>query len=167
MTHNDDTAAGGRALVSAMRGRDYAFFTGVPCSLLKTAIAALEGAGDYLPAVREDAAVGMAAGAAMGGRKAAVFMQNSGLGVSLNALASLSVMYELPALLVVSWRGHGPDAPEHALTGRITPKLLELLGTPTLILEPATISEQVREADDLAQRLRRPVALLVREGVLA
>jgi phosphonopyruvate decarboxylase len=159
--------SGGERLVAALREREYAFFTGVPCSLLKTAIAALEGASDYVPAVREDAAVGMAAGAAMGGRKAAVLMQNSGLGVSLNALASLSVMYELPALLVVSWRGHGPDAPEHLLTGRITPKVLELLGTPAVVLEPATIAEQVREADDLAGRLRRPAALLVREGVLA
>ena len=32
-------------------------------------------------------------------------MQNSGLGVSLNALGSLHILYELPVLLLVTWRG--------------------------------------------------------------
>ena len=58
-------------------------------------------------------------------------MQNSGLGTSLNALASLSLMYGFPALLLVTWRGFGgKDAPEHILMGEISPPLLELLGVP-------------------------------------
>ena len=78
------------------------FFTGVPCSLIEDLIAVLErGArAPYVAAVREDAAVGVAAGAWFGGRRPVVLMQNSGLGTSLNALASLSLMYGLPVLLV-------------------------------------------------------------------
>jgi hypothetical protein len=61
-------------------------------------------------------------------------MQNSGLGTSLNALASLALMYGLPSLLLVTWRGHrGKDAPEHLLTGEISPRLLELLGGVTQV----------------------------------
>src|SRR5262249_56157841 len=89
----------------------------------------------YVAAVREDVAVGMAAGAWFAGRRPVVLMQNSGLGTSLNALASLSLMYGLPALLVVTWRGYqGKDAPEHLLMGEITPALLQLLGIPHRVL---------------------------------
>src|SRR5262244_3864778 len=69
----------------------------------------------------------------------AVLMQNSGLGTSLNALASLSLMYGLPALLLVTWRGHrGKDAPEHILTGAITERHLGLLGIPHRVLSESS-----------------------------
>ena len=56
----------------------------------------------------------MAAGAWLGGKLPMVLMQNSGLGVSVNALASLTTMYALPVLLVISWRGEGGnDGPDH------------------------------------------------------
>jgi len=121
---------------------------------------------DYIPAAREDLAVGFAAGAVLAGRKAAVFMQNSGLCVATNALASLSLLYEIPVLLVVSWRGRGPDAPEHLLTGAFTPGLLGLLGIPWWDLDPVRWEDQLVEADGAAGRGRRPAALLVRKGVL-
>lgn len=119
-----------------------------------------------MAAVREDVAVGMAAGAALAGRKAAVWMQNSGLGVSANALSSLVQLYEIPMLLVVSWRGCGADAPEHVLSGRITPDLLGLLGIPFIEADPDRLEEQAADADRGIERTRRPVALLVKKGVL-
>lgn len=109
----------------------YGFFTGVPCSLLAALYAALAEAGaTYLPAAREDLAVGLAAGATLGGSRAALLMQNSGLGIVPNALLSLTAMYRLPLLLVVTWRGHGPDAPEHVEMGARTPALLDAMGVP-------------------------------------
>ena len=60
-----------------------------------------------------------------------VVMQNSGLGVSLNALGSLHILYELPVLLLVTWRGYqGKDAPEHLVMGEVLPGLLDLLRHP-------------------------------------
>lgn len=116
--------------------------------------------------MREDVALGLAAGAALAGKKAAVWMQNSGLGVSLNALASLHLLYEIPVLMMVSWRGCGIDAPEHVLSGRITPDLLRLLGVPFWEADPERIEAQALEADLEMERVRRPVALLVRKGIL-
>jgi phosphonopyruvate decarboxylase len=113
-------------------------------------------------AVREDAAVGVAAGAWFGGRRPAVLMQNSGLGTSLNALASLSLMYGLPLLLVVTWRGFGgKDAPEHILTGEITPRLLELLGIPHRVLAVDSADADLAWAAAEMDARRSPVALLV------
>lgn len=161
-----------------MRGKEFAelledqgfdFFAGVPCSLIAGLLRELETHPrlPYLAAVREDTAVGVGAGAWLGGKCPGILMQNSGLGTSLNALASLSLLYQLPSLLVVTWRGYGGrDAPEHLLTGAITSELLTLLG-----IQHRTLSSQSAEAD-LAwaaretQRRMEPVALLLPPRVL-
>jgi len=146
----------------------YGFYTGVPCSLAKDLFKVLETerADRYVPAVREDVAIGIAAGSWLAGRKPVVIMQNSGLGVCANALASLNAIYEIPALLVVTWRGHlGKDAPEHLVMGEITEPLLRTLGIQALILEADHIEAQVCEADRLAAA--RPAAILVRKGIFS
>ena len=95
-----------RLCLRQLDGLGYDFFTGVPCSLLNPLYAALgDGRRPYYPATREDLSVGLAAGAAMAGKRPVVLMQNSGLGVSINALLSLQRMYELPLLSIISWRG--------------------------------------------------------------
>ena len=56
-------------------------------------------------ATREEEAMGIAAGLCLGGRRPAVLMQSSGLGNTLNAVGSLLLAYQLPAVLVISMRG--------------------------------------------------------------
>jgi len=159
----------GRAFVAALDAQGLDFFAGVPCSLIEDAIATLE-THDRLPWIatpREDVAVGLAAGAWLGGRRPAVLMQNSGLGTSLNALASLSLMYGLPALLVVTWRGYqGKDAPEHILTGEISPRLLDLLRIPHRVPTVASFADDVRWAATEMEHLKQPVALLIAPGIV-
>jgi phosphonopyruvate decarboxylase len=154
----------GRDFAARLDHHGFDFFTGVPCSLIEDLIAVLErGArSPYVAAVREDAAVGVAAGAWFGGRRPVVLMQNSGLGTSLNALASLSLMYGLPVLLVVTWRGFGgKDAPEHILTGEISPRLLELLGVPRRVLAADSLDADLAWAAAEMDARLSPVALLV------
>jgi len=146
------------------------FFVGVPCSLLEALIAALERGGGgtpYVAAVREDAAVGVAAGAWLGGRRPTVLIQNSGLGTSLNALASLSLLYGLPALVLVTWRGYlGKDAPEHLLMGEVSPALLDLLGVPYRVPSTASLTADIAWAAREMDAQGRPVALLLPPGIL-
>jgi phosphonopyruvate decarboxylase len=154
----------GRDFAARLTRHGFDFFTGVPCSLIEDLIAVLErgSRSPYVAAVREDAAVGVAAGAWFGGRRPVVLMQNSGLGTSLNALASLSLMYGLPVLLVVTWRGFGgKDAPEHILTGEISPKLLELLGVPYRVLAADSLDADLAWAAGEMDARRSPVAVLV------
>ena len=54
---------------------------------------------------REEEAVGIAAGAWMGGMRAIVLMQTSGSATLANVLASLPVPFQIPVLLLVSERG--------------------------------------------------------------
>jgi len=56
-------------------------------------------------ATREEEAFGIAAGLYVGGVRPTVMLQSSGLGNSLNALTSLLIPYEIPALIVISIRG--------------------------------------------------------------
>ena len=154
----------GRDVATLLTRHGFDFFTGVPCSLVEDVIAVLEAqrAAPYIAAVREDAAVGIAAGAWFAGRRPCVLMQNSGLGTSLNALASLSMMYGLPALVVVTWRGYeGKDAPEHILTGRITPSLLDLLGMPYRVLCAESAAADIAWAAKEMDTRMQPVALVV------
>jgi phosphonopyruvate decarboxylase len=158
-----------RPFLDALERAGFDFFAGVPCSLLNGVLRLLDAEPryGYLSAVREDAAIGAAAGAYLGGGKPVVFMQNSGLGVSLNALASLSLLYELPVLLVISWRGEGGrDAPEHLLMGQITDRLLDTIGIPHQLLDPARLDEQVAAAAARLDETRRPLALIVGKGIL-
>jgi sulfopyruvate decarboxylase subunit alpha len=56
-------------------------------------------------ATREEEAFGIAAGLYLGGARPTVMLQSSGLGNSLNALTSLLLPYQIPALVIVSMRG--------------------------------------------------------------
>jgi sulfopyruvate decarboxylase alpha subunit len=58
-----------------------------------------------LATAREEEAVGIIAGAWMGGTLGAVLMQTSGFGTLANVLASLAVPYQIPLIMVISERG--------------------------------------------------------------
>jgi phosphonopyruvate decarboxylase len=142
------------------------FFVGVPCSLVKSVLEELERRRLYLGETREDAALGVAAGAYLGGRMPVVVMQNSGLGVSLNALGSLHLPYGIPCLLVVTWRGYeGRDAPEHMVLGDVLPRLLELFGIPFRAPGTDAVEADVAWAARAVRETRRPVALVIRPGL--
>ena len=167
--------AGGRVTIDPkyfldiLESRGFDFFTGVPCSLFAGVIRILDSEPryGYVGAVREDSAIGIAAGAYLGGRQPVVFMQNSGLGVSVNALVSLNQIYDIPALLVVSWRGEGGhDAPEHLVMGEVMEDFLRLLRIPFALFTPRTIERDLAALTRTARETRKPVAIVVPKGVL-
>ena len=54
---------------------------------------------------REEEGLGIAAGAWMGGTRAILLMQTSGFATLANQLASLSVPFQIPTMMIVSERG--------------------------------------------------------------
>jgi phosphonopyruvate decarboxylase len=159
----------GDELARALVGHGFDFFTGVPCSLVASLIVALEPHG-YVAETREDAALGLAAGAALAGRRPLVLMQNSGFGVSLNAIGSLQDIYALPCLLVVTWRGYeGKDAPEHLVMGEAMPAILDAMHIPwrAISADPVAAAADVAWARARLDEKPGPVALVVKPGVLA
>jgi sulfopyruvate decarboxylase subunit alpha len=153
--------------VEALEQHGFNFFAGVPDSILKGVVSSLteRGDGNYRAAVREDDALGMACGAYLAGKRPMVLMQNSGLGTSLNALNSLHLIYKIPCLLVISWRGFGGvDAPEHLVMGAACTRILEDVGIPYRTLSPKSFREDLSWAIQVMETDRIPAALLVRKG---
>lgn len=145
------------------------FFTGVPCSIIGNLINNLTDRPDvtYIPAVREDAAVGVASGAYMAGKMPVVLMQNSGLGYCLNTLTSLNLIYKLPCLLIVTWRGfEGKDAPEHLVMGRTCRKLLDLVEIPHFTFNQDNIRSFINYSHNLIIENKGPVALFLKKGII-
>ncbi len=155
--------------LAALDAEGFTYFTGVACSLVAPLITALSvpPAPRYVPAVREDAAIGLAAGAYLGGAWPCVLMQNSGLGYCLNALTSLNLIYEIPTLLIIGYRGYqGKDAPEHWVMGRTCETLLREIGVPVQVPEALQVADAIRTASQWMRTHRTPAAVLVRPGGL-
>ncbi len=155
----------------ALKARGLTFFAGVPDSTFQRAYDAMVRDPDihYVPAVREDVALGLASASYFAGGLGGVVMQNSGIGNIVNPLTSFSLMYKIPVLLIVGWRGYGGppnDAPEHWIMGAKTPDILDLLEIPYEILEPNNLSTVLDRLLSAINEQSVPGALLVRAGVI-
>jgi phosphonopyruvate decarboxylase len=106
------------------------FFSGVPCSVFGNLPSRLAEEAIYIASANEGAALAIAAGAAAAGRKAAIVIQNSGLGNIVNPLTSLIQINQIPVLLLLSVRGDPsdpPDEPQHRVMGATTRSLLDAM----------------------------------------
>jgi sulfopyruvate decarboxylase beta subunit len=81
------------------------FTASLPCEKIKGLLEMVGETFFHLPLTREEEGVGICAGAALAGRRPAIFAQSSGVGNMINALLSLTGFYELPLALFVSHRG--------------------------------------------------------------
>ena len=153
------------------------FFTGVPDSYLNGFCNyALNNCGSRnIIAANEGNAVGIASGHYFASKEISlVYMQNSGLGNTVNPLASLvdKDVYAVPMLLLVGWRGQGntePNHPQHKLQGEITPELLEIMHIPYTILEDDDdkFAKAVEKAVKYCKETRQPYGLIAPKGVMA
>ena len=153
------------------------FFTGVPDSYLNGFCNyALNNCGSRnIIAANEGNAVGIASGHYFASKEISlVYMQNSGLGNTVNPLASLvdKDVYAVPMLLLVGWRGQGntePNHPQHKLQGEITPELLEIMHIPYTILEDDDdkFAKTVEKAVKYCKETRQPYGLIAPKGVMA
>ena len=83
------------------------FVTTVPCKQLAGVIEEVEQRADvfHIPCNKEDEGMGLCAGAFMGGKRPAIIMQNTALGVTVNTLATLTQFYRMPLPMLISYRG--------------------------------------------------------------
>ncbi|HKF95628.1 MAG TPA: thiamine pyrophosphate-binding protein, partial [Gammaproteobacteria bacterium] len=107
-----------------MRSFGYRYYAGVPCSSLTSLInyTINDRHLNYVSSANEGDALATCAGMVLGGQRAIVMMQNSGLGNAINPLTSLTHVFRIPVLLIVTLRGdpNAGDEPQHELMGRIT-----------------------------------------------
>ena len=151
------------------------FFAGVPDSTFKSWMTFLEKNQDKItniPTVNECEAIAICTGYHLAtGKTGVVYMQNSGLGKTVNPLTSLCdpEVYSIPILLMIGWRGEPgtKDAYQHHKMGPITPKLLETLGIPYTIITNniKTLEKTLKKAIKNMEKNHRPYALIVRRNI--
>ncbi|MDD1751309.1 MAG: sulfopyruvate decarboxylase subunit alpha [Methanothrix sp.] len=152
------------AVYLGMKRAGINFATSLPCVNLQELLVRISEDDEivHVPVTREEEGVGICAGAWMGGRRPALLMQNSGLGNSINALASLDILYGIPLLMIISHRGSkGESIIGQVPMGRLTAPLLDAMAIPHFSPRPAEAEEAVAEAWKKATEERKPVAVLL------
>ena len=112
---------------------------------------------------KEEEAIGISAGAHLAGVNSALLMQNHGFLAAINPIVSLALLYKIPLLMLISYRGHmGERDPWQTQGGMVTEPLLQALGIPIWHLtDPQDVARRLRDAQTLAQAALSPVAVLL------
>jgi sulfopyruvate decarboxylase subunit beta len=113
----------------------------LPCDKVKALHHLITKGFSHVPLTREEEGVGISGGASLAGGKPTMLVQSSGLGNMINALASLTLFYELPLFILVSWRGvYQEGIAAQKPMGGYAPTLLNVLGIDFV---------EINERDDL------------------
>lgn len=162
------------AFVSHLEALGVRSFFGVPDSLLKAFGQCVMGSVPterHVITANEGAAVGMAMGHHMAtGEIGLVYLQNSGLGNTVNPLMSLAdpEVYGVPMLLLIGWRGEPGvrDEPQHVKQGRVMKAMLDAMEIPHLVLEGETEADAAiaTRAIEIARGNSTPVVLVARDS---
>jgi len=162
-----------KVFIETARSAGFGWYTGVPCSYLTPFINYVIGdqSLNYVSAANEGDAVAIAAGLHLGGHRAVVMMQNSGLGNAVSPLSSLTHVFGIPMLLICTHRGapEVPDEPQHALMGQITGQMLDTL---SIRWEPfpasaAELDEALARATTHMAQHHQPYAFLMPKGAVS
>ncbi len=112
---------------------------------------------------KEEEAIGISAGAHLAGVHSALLMQNHGFLAAINPIVSLALLYKIPLVMLISYRGHmGEKDSWQTQGGLATEPILRALNIPTWHLtHPADIGRRIKDAQTLAHASLHPVAILL------
>ncbi|MBF0104001.1 MAG: phosphonopyruvate decarboxylase [Deltaproteobacteria bacterium] len=162
-------------LYQCLKKNGFVFFTGVPDSTFKDWMTFLDqnnGKGlTNIIAANECEAVALAMGYHLAtGENGVVYMQNAGLGKTVNPLMSLCdpEVYSVPMLLMIGLRGEPgvKDEPQHKKMGAITLSLLDTMGIPYSFLEQANMEAVINKAAASIKRCKSAYALIIKKGIV-
>ncbi len=159
-------------LINQLTKYGYSFFSGVPCSYLTSVINTVINSKKikYIGATSEGEAVGIASGAWLAGKKSVVMIQNSGLGNTINPLTSLNYPFNIPILLITTWRGEPKikDEPQHELMGKITKNILTLSKIKNEIIpkNEKNLKKVLFKINNLTNKTSLPYALIMRKETI-
>lgn len=155
-----------KRLVQGLKDAGIDFVTYLPETRLSQIVPLIrdEPAMELVAAASEHEAVTIAAGATLGGKQAAVYMENTGIYVSSYGLLTIGKQLGVPLLLVVGYLGGVPDQRNsflYATIGKHTIPLLDGLGIEHQVIEDgARLEIRIRDAVRAANAQRAPFALL-------
>lgn len=155
--------------IDFLKKEGFGFVSGVPCSYFTPLINIFSSDSyfTHIPAVREDISVGLSAGAFLAGKLPVVYMQNSGLGYSLEAFASIHLIYHIPTLVLMSYRGpQDQNMEEHEIMGKHSEGLLELFQMQYAILDGKSPVGSLSDIKETLRTTKKPYFLLITKNSL-
>ena len=151
-------------IMDALKANNVGFVTTVPCKQLAGVIEKIDQSKDmiHVPSNREDEGMGLCAGAFMGGRRPAIIMQNTAIGVTINALTTLIQYYRIPLPMLISHRGEiGEPVACQVEMAVHTKALLAQLNIPTYHFHKTEDAEELSPILNHAYMARKPTAVLM------
>ena len=162
-----------KEFIEAARELGFVRYTGVPCSFLTPFINYVinDNALEYIASTNEGDALATTSGSVIGGQRSIVMMQNSGLGNAVSPITSLSYIFRIPFLIIVTHRGEPgvKDEPQHELMGQITEELFNTMQIPseTFPSETKEIIPALQRAEKFMSKEHRPYAFIMKKGSIA
>ena len=152
-----------QSFVQILKSHSFNNISGVPDSTFGNLYNLIDDDPDinYFRATREDTALGISSGFSVSNKNSCIIIQNSGIGNIINPLTSFNLIYKIPALIIVDWRGHGGkpnDAPEHWIMGEKTTEYFKMLDIPFACFEDTEESQE-----DIEKRLSNQLDLYSKE----
>ena len=139
------------------------FVTTVPCKQLAGVISEIEGSTNiyHIPSNKEDEGMGLCAGAYMGGKRSAIIMQNTAIGVTINTLVTLIQYYNIPLPMLISYRGEVGEPVSCQIEMAVhTKALLKQLNIPTYHFHQQRDAESLDSILNHSFVAKKPVAIL-------
>jgi len=155
-----------KRLVQSLKDAGINFVTYLPETRLSQIIPLIQDdpGMELIAAASEQEAVTIAAGATLGGKQAAVYMENTGIYVSSYSLLAVGKQLGVPLLVVAGYLGGVSDQRNsflYATIGSHTIPVLQGLGIEYMVLEDGDQLEvKIKDAVRAANALRGPFALL-------
>nr|BBH93689.1 sulfopyruvate decarboxylase subunit alpha [Thermogemmatispora argillosa] len=161
---------GARRIYEALKACDIKLVSALPETWLVPLLHLIEADQEMrlVQVAREEEAIGIAAGAYLAGVPSVHIMQNHGFLAAINPLVSLAMLYKIPVLLLISYRGHwGEKDPWQTQGGLLTEPVLRALTIPYYCLRREDDEiRRLKEAQALALSALHPVAILLTREVL-
>ena len=155
-----------KKLVDGLREAGISFVTFLPETRLSQIVPLMQQDPSFqvVPVANEAEGVSIAAGAALGGKPAASYMEGSGVYVSSYNLLVVGKRLGVPILLIVAYYGSFGDKRNsflYALPGIHLIPILESLDIQYLVLENGdNLETQIKGAVRMMHAIKQPVALL-------
>lgn len=157
--------------LGALKENGIDFFCGIPDSLLKDFCAYLSNhtsSKEHIITANEGAAIALASGYHLAtGKLPFVYLQNSGLGNTINPLLSLAdpEVFSIPMIIMIGWRGEPglADEPQHRKQGRVQNSMLSSMEVPYFTLDANTPNALglISDAASKARKTSGPVAIVI------
>lgn len=158
-----------RRIADELAGVDIKLVASLPDNWISELIQTIDGDARFrhVPVNREESAIGLCAGAYMGGQGSVALMGASGFMTVIYAVTKINYSYEIPLLMMITLRGaFGDHHKHHVSNGLYLEPVLKAIDLPYVIVDKAEDIRQIGRAYHHSRTFSRPVVVALTRDLL-